>query len=62
MNGSAPTKQELGQARLNGEAARRAGRPRCQGDWKHGGVRAEQLSEAWLEGWDAEDYRRRSRK
>lgn len=62
MNGSSPTRQELEQARLNGEAARRAGRPRSQSDWKHGGERAELLSEAWLDGWDNEDYRRRAKR
>jgi hypothetical protein len=62
VSSTRPTQRELEQARLNGEAARRVGRPRSQGSWKHGGERDQLLSEAWLDGWDSEDQRRRAKR
>ena len=64
MNAGAdyPTFVELERARAQGEAARRAGRPRTSAPWQYGGERDELLAEAFLEGYDRECRRREARR
>lgn len=57
--GAHPTFVELERARAQGEAARRAGKPRTDVPWQFGD---EQLAEAFLEGYDRECRRRESRR
>jgi hypothetical protein len=60
MSGDRPTEQEIERAKLDGESARRAGIMRKVSPWHFGGSRSGILDDAWTEGWEREDARRKA--